>query len=197
LWWTKWRWRRFSPISFPCQSSFPQFLHNDHHLSSGDGTINRLVAAAVPKVPPHELKKNWTVRRCADKSLVLPICSTNKRIFLGWVKEVRTTKLVVFFIKPKTCQRVWWLCFEASCSWTGGMHEAADDTQWKGESGQHLPRRYVPQIWSPHRSRSSSPASDKRYTSCTNWEHRMMWREVALFSRIWNYFLRNWLLFAW
>jgi hypothetical protein len=35
--------------------------------------------------------------RGADKCLALPIsyfpiCSTTKRIFLGWVKEVRTTK---------------------------------------------------------------------------------------------------------
>jgi hypothetical protein len=38
-----------------------------------------------------------TVRRGADKSLAfsisyIPICSTTKTIFLGWVKEVRTTK---------------------------------------------------------------------------------------------------------
>jgi hypothetical protein len=32
------------------------------------------------------------IRRGADKSLAFPICSTTKRIFLGWVKEVRTTK---------------------------------------------------------------------------------------------------------
>jgi hypothetical protein len=29
------------------------------------------------------------IRRGADKSLALPICSTTKRIFLGWVKEVK------------------------------------------------------------------------------------------------------------
>jgi hypothetical protein len=28
----------------------------------------------------------------ADKSLAFPICSTTKRIILGWVKEVRTMK---------------------------------------------------------------------------------------------------------
>jgi hypothetical protein len=37
------------------------------------------------------------VSRGADESLAFPIlyfpiCSTTKRIFLGWVKEVRTTK---------------------------------------------------------------------------------------------------------
>jgi hypothetical protein len=32
------------------------------------------------------------IRRGADKSLAFPICSTTKRIFLGWVEEVRTTK---------------------------------------------------------------------------------------------------------
>jgi hypothetical protein len=38
-----------------------------------------------------------SLRRAADKSLVFPvskfpICSTNQRIFLEYVKEVRTTK---------------------------------------------------------------------------------------------------------
>jgi hypothetical protein len=32
------------------------------------------------------------IRRGADKYSAFPICSTTKRIFLGWVKEVRTTK---------------------------------------------------------------------------------------------------------
>jgi hypothetical protein len=32
------------------------------------------------------------LRRSADKSSAFPICSTTKRIFLGWVKEVRTRK---------------------------------------------------------------------------------------------------------
>jgi hypothetical protein len=32
------------------------------------------------------------IRKGADKSLAFPICSTTKRIFLGQVKEVRTTK---------------------------------------------------------------------------------------------------------
>jgi hypothetical protein len=33
-----------------------------------------------------------SLRRGADKSLAFPICSTTKRILLGWVKKVRTTK---------------------------------------------------------------------------------------------------------
>jgi hypothetical protein len=32
------------------------------------------------------------LRRDSDKSLAFPICSTTTRIFLGWVKEVRTTE---------------------------------------------------------------------------------------------------------
>jgi hypothetical protein len=28
-------------VGFPCQSSFHQFLHNHHHLSSGAGTIGQ------------------------------------------------------------------------------------------------------------------------------------------------------------
>jgi hypothetical protein len=42
-------------------------------------------------------QKKKQIRRCADNYLAFPIsyfpiCSTTKRIFLGWVKEVRTTK---------------------------------------------------------------------------------------------------------
>jgi hypothetical protein len=42
----------------------------------------------------------YRLRRGADKSLAFRIssfliCSTTKRIFLGWVKEVRTTKSFV------------------------------------------------------------------------------------------------------
>jgi hypothetical protein len=34
------------------------------------------------------------VGRGADKSLAFPICSTTKNFFLGWVKEVRKTKVI-------------------------------------------------------------------------------------------------------
>jgi hypothetical protein len=34
----------------------------------------------------------YGIRKGADKFLAFPICSTTKRIFLGWVKEFRTTK---------------------------------------------------------------------------------------------------------
>jgi hypothetical protein len=43
-------------FGFPCQSSFHQFLHNHHHLSSRAVTIGQYMAA-VPEVPPHKLKK--------------------------------------------------------------------------------------------------------------------------------------------
>jgi hypothetical protein len=38
------------------------------------------------------IQRGLTVRGAADKSLAFPGCSTSKRVFLGWVKEVRTTK---------------------------------------------------------------------------------------------------------
>jgi hypothetical protein len=47
---------------------------------------------------PQRLLSSYSlICRGADKSLAFPIsyfpiCSTTKRIFLGWVKEVRTTK---------------------------------------------------------------------------------------------------------
>jgi hypothetical protein len=45
----------------------------------------RLTESAV--TAPH-----GAIRRGAEKSLAFPICSATKRIFLGWIKEVRTTK---------------------------------------------------------------------------------------------------------
>jgi hypothetical protein len=44
-----------------------------------------------------ESNRSFVLRSGADKSLAFPIfyfpiCSTSKSIFLGWVKEVRTTK---------------------------------------------------------------------------------------------------------
>jgi hypothetical protein len=39
-----------------------------------------------------EMGSGALIRRDADKYLAFPICSTAKRIFLGWVKEVTTTK---------------------------------------------------------------------------------------------------------
>jgi hypothetical protein len=46
-------------------------------------------------LPPHRMKNG--ISTGADKSLAFPIsyfpiCSTTKRVFLGWVKEVKTTK---------------------------------------------------------------------------------------------------------
>jgi hypothetical protein len=48
-------------------------------------------------LPPTLIQKIVTVCRGAAKSLAFPIsyfaiCSTTKRIFLGWDKEVRTMK---------------------------------------------------------------------------------------------------------
>jgi hypothetical protein len=47
------------------------------------------MTSEVTKNTEYELKR---IRRGADKSLAFPICSTIKRTFLGWVKEVRRTK---------------------------------------------------------------------------------------------------------
>jgi hypothetical protein len=43
----------------------------------------------------YKYDKQTPIRRGADESFALPICSTTKRIFLGWIKEVRTTKPLV------------------------------------------------------------------------------------------------------
>jgi hypothetical protein len=50
----------FKYFGFPCQFSFHRLLHIHHHLSSGAGTIGKLVTD-VPRglslAPPQESKK--------------------------------------------------------------------------------------------------------------------------------------------
>jgi hypothetical protein len=67
-------------------------------------SILTIIVSQLPEPPGLFLKNlfSWHeerlyVHRGADKYLALPIsyfpiCSTTKRIFLGWVKEVRTMK---------------------------------------------------------------------------------------------------------
>jgi hypothetical protein len=43
-------------------------------------------------------------RRGADKSLAFLLFSTTKRIFLGWVKEIRTTKSLVCGAQGGICR---------------------------------------------------------------------------------------------
>jgi hypothetical protein len=51
-------------FGFPCQFSFHPLLHIHHHLSSGAGTIDQLMAD-VPNglslTPPQETKKKITI----------------------------------------------------------------------------------------------------------------------------------------
>jgi hypothetical protein len=44
-------------FGFPCQSSFHQFLHNHHHLSSGRGWYNRPVSGRRTQSPTPQIKK--------------------------------------------------------------------------------------------------------------------------------------------
>jgi hypothetical protein len=72
----------------------------------GDGLIPH------PRSPTARFDKQRegeTIRRGADKSVAFPIsyfliCSTTKRIFLGWVKEVRTTKSLVCGAQGGICR---------------------------------------------------------------------------------------------
>jgi hypothetical protein len=63
LWWTKWRWGRFSPST----SVSPANLHSTNFftitLTYHPGLIqyNRPVVAAVPKAPRHKLKKKLNI----------------------------------------------------------------------------------------------------------------------------------------
>jgi hypothetical protein len=53
LWWTKWRWGTFSPST----SVSHAFISISPQSPIIRGWYNRLVVTAVPKVPPHKLKK--------------------------------------------------------------------------------------------------------------------------------------------
>jgi hypothetical protein len=59
LWWTKWRWGRFSPSTSvsPAQFSFHKLLHTHYHLPSGAGTKSQIVAdvsTGLSLTPPQE-----------------------------------------------------------------------------------------------------------------------------------------------
>jgi hypothetical protein len=60
LWWTKWRWGRFPPVTSvsPANLHFTNFstITNTYHR----GWYNRPVVAAVPEVPQHKLKEKIT-----------------------------------------------------------------------------------------------------------------------------------------
>jgi hypothetical protein len=53
---------------------------------------HRLICPNTLSNQPVTMYSEWRLSRGADKSLAFPICSATKRIFLGWVKEVTTTK---------------------------------------------------------------------------------------------------------
>jgi hypothetical protein len=51
-------------FGFPCHFLFPRLLHIHHHLSSGAGTIDQLVAyvpSGLSITPPQETKKKTNV----------------------------------------------------------------------------------------------------------------------------------------
>jgi hypothetical protein len=64
LWWTKWHWSRFSPSTLvPLPVLIPS-LHTHHHLSSGAGTIGKILAdipSGLSLTPPQETKKKRSV----------------------------------------------------------------------------------------------------------------------------------------
>jgi hypothetical protein len=63
-------------FGFPCQSSFHQFLHNHHHLSSGAGTIGQWWAQyQVDSVSPHKLGAYFKIHMAFRKADESPDCS--------------------------------------------------------------------------------------------------------------------------
>jgi hypothetical protein len=76
LWWTKWRWDRYSPSN----SVSPAKLHSTNFstipITITRGWNNRPVVAAVPKVPPHKLKKKKKKGR-PRKRIMRPVRALN------------------------------------------------------------------------------------------------------------------------
>jgi hypothetical protein len=67
-------------FGFPCQSSFHRLLHT-HHLSSGAGTIDQLVAdvpSGLSLTPPQEIKKKKVIQNFTAGQLI-----TNTILFAG------------------------------------------------------------------------------------------------------------------
>jgi hypothetical protein len=104
LWWTKRRWGRFSPSTFslPCQSSFHQFLHNHHHLSSGAGTIGQQwrhyqETQSHPTKNKKKLRVNYEVERVWKEAVLDSRVTSPAFSWRGWGK---LRKLVRIFYVP-------------------------------------------------------------------------------------------------
>jgi hypothetical protein len=71
LWWTKWRWGRFSPNTSvpPANLHFTNFSQSPSPIIRG--WYNRAIVAAVPKVPPYKLKKKKPLELWRGPSLEL------------------------------------------------------------------------------------------------------------------------------
>jgi hypothetical protein len=84
----------FSRRSFSVNVTFSLLRSRNVHSNLLLKFYSSLTTSYFRSSPIHLL---FALRRGADKSLAFPIsrfpiCSTTERIFLGWVKEVRTTK---------------------------------------------------------------------------------------------------------
>jgi hypothetical protein len=71
-------------------------INADTHGLSGirthDPRFRAIEDSSCLRTRGHCDRQYGDIRKGADKSLAFPIYSTTERIFLGWVKEVRTTK---------------------------------------------------------------------------------------------------------
>jgi hypothetical protein len=86
-------------FGFPCESSFHQFFHNHHDLSSGTGAIGQQVAA-VPKVPPRNLKKapERMALACAVGVNFSCFCET-EGLYRGFISSSAEAVLCIFTIR--------------------------------------------------------------------------------------------------
>jgi hypothetical protein len=74
-----------------------QFCNSENHTLRGEvgGSLFLCIPSGLSNGPTVIYLYPWlppVLREGADKSLAFPTCSTTKIIFLGWVKEVRTTQ---------------------------------------------------------------------------------------------------------
>jgi hypothetical protein len=94
LWWTKWRWDRFFPIT----SVSPANIHSTNFSTITltyhfiRGWYNRPVVAAVPKAPPHKKKKIVNAKNVSEHwSLNNDCLFIDNRVMTSHISECHLT----------------------------------------------------------------------------------------------------------
>jgi hypothetical protein len=89
LWWTKWRWGRLSPSTSVSSANLHSTNFSTITITITQGWYNMPVVAAVPKVPPHKLKKKQTKKSAVRSSQ-------------SWAQIVKTLRQKIVMLLPSS-----------------------------------------------------------------------------------------------